>query len=415
MDEVRKTCRSCGSTAMQPVLSFGEVPLADALPDRASVAAGEARHALSVVFCESCYLFQIRETVPPETLYGRDYPYYSSVSDYLLQHSRANALSLIESRGLGEQSLVVELASNDGYLLKNFTERRIPVLGIDPAAGPAKVADDAGIPTLCEYFGIDLARRLRSEGVAADVIIGNNVMGHVADLNGFVAGMAHLLRDDGVVVIESPYVRDLIDGCEFDTIYHEHHCYFSVSSVRSLFARHGLTLSDVQHYPIHGGSLRYFGTKTGAVSDNVRRYLEEEEAAGLTRFDYYRDFADRVEGVKARLMTLLRDLKGTGKTIAAYGAAAKGATLLNVTGADDRLIDFVVDRSKHKQGLFMPGVRIPIREPEELVSQMPDYALILAWNFKDEIMRQQAEYARRGGKWIVPIPEPAIITTPAVS
>ncbi|HEX5368935.1 MAG TPA: class I SAM-dependent methyltransferase [Dehalococcoidia bacterium] len=411
MDEIRSTCRSCGSSELAPVLEFGEMPLADALAPAGISGSGEERHQLSVVFCRDCCLVQIRETVPPQVLFGEDYPYYSSFSDELLRHSRENVLQLIEARGLGPESLVVELASNDGYLLKNFAEHGIPVLGIDPAPGPVKAALAAGIPTMCEFFGSEMAQDLKRDGVKADVIIGNNVLAHVADLNGFVAGIATLLAPDGVVVIEAPYLRDLIDRCEFDTIYHEHHCYFSVSSVVPLFKRHGLTLNNVEHLPIHGGSLRYFASFNPETGPNVTRYLEDEKAAGMTSYEYYHDFAERASRVKQRLIALLEDLKRNGKRIAAYGAAAKGATLLNFTGADDNLIDFVVDRNVHKQGLFMPGVRIPIRDPEELVSQMPDYALILAWNFKDEIMRQQEAYERLGGKWIVPIPQPSIVTT----
>jgi SAM-dependent methyltransferase len=389
------------------------MPLADALADETLAGPGETRHPLTVVFCRSCYLLQIRETVPREELYGQNYPYYSSFSETLLRHSRDNALNLIESRKLGPESLVIELASNDGYLLKNFVEKGVPVLGIDPAEGPVAIAREAGIATLCEYFGSEIADKLRGEGVQADVIIGNNVLAHVTDLNDFVAGIAVLLRKDGVAVIEVPYVRDLIEHCEFDTIYHEHHCYFSLSSLATLFARHDLTLHDFEHLSIHGGSLRLYVTHTSEVTKRLQDALRDEREAGLTSFSYYEDFASRVGDVKERLLTLLHDLKGQGKRIAAYGAAAKGATLLNFTGADNALIDFVVDLNVHKHGYYMPGVCIPIRDPRDLVEAMPDYALILAWNFKDEIMRQQEAYERLGGKWIVPIPQPSIVTANA--
>jgi hypothetical protein len=347
--------------------------------------------------------------VAPEVLFGRDYPYYSSFSDTLLQHSRENALSLIRSQKLGPDSLVVELASNDGYLLKNFKEQGVPVLGIDPAEGPAHEAEKIGIPTMCEFFGIDLANQLRSAGIRADVVIGNNVLAHVADLNGFVAGIAALLTEEGTAVIEAPYLKDLIDHCEFDTIYHEHHCYFSVSAVDKLFARHGLTLTEVEHHSIHGGTLRYFAKRHGKRGESVHSYLESEAKAGLTAPAYYRDFAGRVCSIKEELTRMVMEFKRAGKSVAGYAASAKGDVLLNYAGLDDSMIDFVVDRNIHKQNRYMPGLRIPIRAPAALVEEMPDYVLILAWNFKDEILRQQDEYTQRGGQWIVPIPYPAVL------
>ncbi len=409
MHEVTPTCRSCQSADIEPVLSLGETPLADALVKDAQIGDGEARFPLNVVFCKSCTLMQIRETVPPDVLFCRDYPYYSSFSDALLEHSRKNAERLIAARRLDENSLVVELASNDGYMLRNFAARGIPVLGIDPAEGPARAAQEAGISTLCDFFGKDLALQRRSEGKRADVIIANNVLAHVADLNGFVEGIQILLKDDGVAVIEAPYVRDLIEHCEFDTIYHEHLCYFSVTALTALFRRHGLSLNDVEHYPIHGGSLRlYVGTRE-EVSVAVRAYLKDEADRKLTDISYYRDFAARVTEIKDTLVPMLCDLKREGKSIAAYGAAAKGSTLLNYMGIDTNLVDFVVDRNVHKQGMYMPGVHIPIREPQRLLKEMPEYVLLLAWNFKDEIMHQQDEYRRKGGKFVVPIPHPTIV------
>ncbi len=390
------------------------MPLADALTTDVDLANGEERYGLTVVFCSDCYLVQILETVDDEVLYGRNYPYYSSFSPALLKHSRVNALSLIETRHLGPQSLVIELASNDGYLLKNFKEKGIPVLGIDPAEGPAAEAVKIGVPTICDYFGTELAGRLQADGTQADVVIGNNVLAHVSDLNGFVGGIAKILKPGGVTVIEAPYLKDLIDRCEFDTIYHEHHCYFSVSALAKLFARHGLTLADVQHLPIHGGSLRLFVTHESMVSDAVKAYLADEENAGMKEFAYYGDFGQRVAAIKQRLVELLTDLKSRGHSIAAYGAAAKGATLLNYTGVDAGYLDFVVDRNVHKHGAYMPGVRVPVKDPGALLTEKPDYVLMLAWNFSDEILRQQEEYSRRGGRWIVPIPFPVVLDEMAV-
>ncbi len=402
-------CRSCGDAGLAPVLFLGETPLADRLLTDSMLAEPEPVFPLTLRFCAQCGLVQISECVAPEQLYCEDYPYYSSFSDALLKHSRDNVEELIERRKLDQDSLAVELASNDGYLLKNFVERGIPVLGIDPAEGPAKAALDAGVETMCTFFTERFARELVSDGRRADIIIGNNVLAHVPDLNGFVAGIRTLLKEDGVAVIEVPYVKDLIDHCEFDTIYHEHLCYFSVTALRRLFARHSLSLNDVRRLPIHGGSLRLYVGQREEVSPAVEALLGEERAAGVDQIRVYEDFAQRVERIGESLLELLRGLKADGKRIAAYGAAAKGATLINYVGIGTGLIDFVVDRNTHKQGRHMPGQHIPIFPCETLVSERPDYCLLLAWNFADEIMNQQAEYIRRGGRFIVPVPTPRII------
>jgi SAM-dependent methyltransferase len=407
--EVIAGCRSCGSSALEPILSLGEVPLADGLVDPSRMNGPDARYPLDVAFCTGCSLVQVIETVSPEVLFDETYVYFSSFSDELLRHSRANAERLIEARHLGSGSLVLELASNDGYMLRNFAERGIPVLGIDPAPGPAHAARDAGIPTLEAFFGDELARSLRTDGTRADVVIANNVLAHVPDLNGFVEGIRIVLQDGGVAVIEAPYVKDLIDRCEFDTIYHEHLCYFSVSALVPLFERHGLTLERVEHLEIHGGSLRLFVGAGVEAGDSVRTYLEDERRAGLTEVDYYLDFAARVRAIQRDLLATVRGLKESGSRIAGYGAAAKGTILLNSTGIGADLIDFVVDRNVHKQGRLVPGVRIPIDDPSRLESEMPDYLLVLAWNFKDEIMRQQDGYRRRGGRFLIPVPEPVVV------
>ncbi|MET0420731.1 MAG: class I SAM-dependent methyltransferase, partial [Acidimicrobiia bacterium] len=338
------------------------------------------------------------------------YLYFSSFSDYLLEHSRRHAESLIEQRGLDANSLVVELASNDGYLLKNFVAHDVPVLGIDPAPDQAEAANAAGVPTLAEFFGVELAERLVADGKRADVIIANNVMAHVPDLNGFVAGMATLLHDDGVITVENPYVRDLIEHVEFDTIYHEHFCYYSCSSVDALVRRHGMYLNHVDYFPdLHGGTLRWWISKHEGRSAEAEAFLADEESRGMRDFAYYRDFAARVDGIRADLLALLTKLKTDGSSIAAYGAAAKGSTLVNSVRIGTELVDFVVDRNVHKQGLLMPGVHIPIRAPEALLEERPDYLLLLAWNFRDEIARQQTAYLAGGGRFIVPVPEPVIV------
>jgi SAM-dependent methyltransferase len=409
MYDVITGCRSCGATGLERVLAVGDMPLSDRLVEPGEDAEAEPRVPLTMVFCPNCTLCQIEETVRPEVLFGEDYPYFSSYSDTLLDHSKRNVGALIERYQLGPDDLVVELASNDGYLLQFFQEAGIEVLGIDPAPGPAAVALENGVPTLVEFFGPEVAERLVSEGVGADILIGNNVLAHVPDQNAFVGAMATLLSPTGSIVMEVPYVRDLIEHVEFDTIYHEHHCYFSVRSLEELFTRHGLHLNRVEHHAIHGGSLRFFASADAAREPSVDEYLVAEAAAGMDGIEYYRDFAARVDGVKLALNGLIDDLRRDGATVAAYGAAAKGAIMLNYAGLDGERLDYVVDRNPHKQGKLMPGVRIPIHDPSRIAEDPPDYLLILPWNFKAEIMEQQHEFAAGGGRFIIPIPEPTLI------
>jgi hypothetical protein len=403
-------CRSCGRSGLQTFLSLGDMPLPDALLRSEELDRHEPRYPLDVAFCPGCSLVQIIEEVPPERLFVDNYLYFSSFSEGLMRHSREHALRLIADRGLNGNSLVVEVASNDGYLLRNFTGAGIPTLGIDPAPEQAAAAEAAGVPTLREFFGADVARRLRSEGRSADVIVANNVMAHTPSLNSFVEGLSILLADDGVVTIENTYVKDLIDHCEFDTIYHEHFCYFSCSAVDALARRHGLHLNSVEDFPLlQGGTLRWHLGRSQSADSSAIDHLEAERQQGLTRFEYYRDFGTRVDSIRDDLRELLGSLRAEGKTIAAYGAAAKGSTLVNFVGIGPDLVEYVVDRNVHKHGLFMPGTHLPIREPEMLLETMPDYLLLLAWNYRDEIAEQQAEYLRRGGRFIVPVPTPCVL------
>lgn len=394
---------------MVEVLDLGATPLADRLLSAEMLGEPEPVCPLTVVLCQACSLMQIRETVDPEVLFGADYPYYSSVSESLLRHFAGTVAAARARRPVGAGSLVIELASNDGYLLRNYHADGVPVLGIDPAPGPVSIARELGIDCINEFFTVDLARQLAAEGRKADIIHANNVLAHVADTNGFVAGIALLLKEDGIAVIECPYLRDLVDACEFDTIYHQHLCYFSVTALIALFSRHDLHLVDVERVSIHGGSLRLFVGRQPGRSARVVGLLAEEQALGMTEEAFFASFAGRVATLRTRLVGLLASLASSGARIVGYGAAAKACTLMSYAGIGSGQLECLVDRNPHKQGRFFPGNHLQIRDPGWLLESQPGYALILPWNFAGEIVEQQAEFQRRGGRFIVPVPEPVIL------
>jgi SAM-dependent methyltransferase len=402
-------CRACQRAPLRSVLSLGLTPLANALLPAEALTRPEPRYPLDLVFCPSCSLVQITETVPPEQLF-RHYAYFSSFSDTAILSAKALAERLTRERALTGRSLVIEIASNDGYLLQHYRDLGIPVLGIEPAANVAEAAQERGIPTRCDFFGARLAAELVAEGSRADVLHANNVLAHVDDLNGVVEGIGRVLTPGGVASIEVPYVRDLIEHCEFDTIYHEHLCYFSLTALDRLMASHALTITGVERLPIHGGSLRLFVAGAGAARQPaVDELLAEEARLGMLAFAYYGDFADRVATLGRELTALLQRLKAEGHRLAAYGASAKGSTLLNVFGIGRDLLDFVVDRSTVKQGLFTPGTHLPILPPVALLERRPDLVLLLTWNFADEILAQQASYRAIGGRFIIPVPTPRVV------
>ena len=408
----RGSCLVCSETSVEPFLDLGVVPLANSLLDKVpSDPAEEVREPLRVGYCHNCHAVQLLDLVPPERMFS-EYVYFSSFSDAFLKHSAAYAEDLMERFGLGSDSFVLEVASNDGYLLKNLVKEGVPVLGVEPARNIAKVAREAGIPTLCEFFGPDVVPTIRGEHGQADVILGNNVLAHVPTLVPFLTAARDLLKPDGVCVFEFPWLRELVRNLEFDTIYHEHVYYFSLSAVRHAARAAGLDVFDVQIQPVHGGSLRVFlQAATGArpVTPAVEDVLGTESAEGLTGPEAFRKMGGRVQDLRKELLSLLKGLRRDGKRVVGYGASAKGSTLLNYCGIGAELLDYIVDRSTVKQGRIAPGVHLAIEPVERLLEDKPDFTLLLAWNFSNEIRAQQAAYEAAGGRFIHPVPEPRIL------
>ena len=400
-------CRSCGGLLTVTMADLGLQPASNAFLESQAAIEQEKRYPLRAKVCEVCKLVQLDYDVAPEELFG-NYVYFSSYSDNWLAHAKAYCDMASTRFELSAASLVVELASNDGYLLKNFLKMGFPVLGIDPSDTVAAAAEKAGVPTLVEFFGESVARRLAQQGRKADLIIGNNVLAHVPQLNDFVAGIAALLLPEGNVTIEFPHLLELIRHVEFDTIYHEHFSYFSLYSMEQVFKRHGLRLYDVERLPTHGGSLRVFAAHTAraglADSASLREIRAQEMAAGLAELPTYMQFARRVEECRDALRNFLAGAKRDGKRVAAYGAAAKGNTLMNFCGVTPEDIAFVADRNPHKQNKLLPGTHIPVVSPEELMRAKPDYVLILPWNLSDEIRLQLDAIKEWGGRFVTPVP-----------
>jgi SAM-dependent methyltransferase len=405
------TCRLCGAPLRVSFADLGLSPIANDYVEDPD--AEERIYPLHALVCESCLMVQLGTIVDAGHIFRDDYAYFSSYSDSWVDHARRYVDSMVERFGFGvsEDSKVVEVASNDGYLLQFFVQRGIPVLGVDPTAGTAAAAEERGVPTRVEFFGSELAARLVEEGHAADLVIGNNVLAHVPPVHDFVEGLKVLLKPGGVITMEFPHLLHLIGRREFDTIYHEHYSYWSLLVVERLFAEHGLELFDVEELPTHGGSLRIFARHAGegGVGERIEELKAREREAGLDRIETYSAFNDAVRATKRDLLEFLVQAKREGKSIAAYGAAAKGTTLLNYCGVRTDFVDYVLDRNPHKQGTFLPGVRIPILPPEHIEETKPDYLLILVWNLADEVVEQMAHVRDWGCQFVVPIPEVKVI------
>jgi SAM-dependent methyltransferase len=405
-------CRSCGAALRHSFCDLGMSPLSNAYLTAAQLNSAERFYPLHAYVCAECLLVQLEQFETPDRIFS-EYAYFSSYSDSWLAHAERYAAAMIARFRIGASSRVVEIASNDGYLLQYFKKRGVPVLGVEPAANVSRAAEERGIPTRVEFFGAECAGRLAAARQQANLAVANNVLAHVPDLNDFVEGLRIVLAPGGVATCEFPHLLQLFLGNQFDTIYHEHFSYFSLLAVQRVFAAHALTVFDVEELPTHGGSLRVFlrhaGEAAHAPTGNVAKVLSDERAAGLDRIERYAAFQERVSETKRELLNFLIGAKRAGKRIAAYGAAAKGNTLLNYCGVRGDFLDYVADRSPHKQGRYLPGTHLPIASPERIGETRPDYLLILPWNIRDEVMEQNAFIRKWGGKFVVPIPSVSVL------
>jgi 2-polyprenyl-3-methyl-5-hydroxy-6-metoxy-1,4-benzoquinol methylase len=427
-------CRYCQAPLSLVFADLGEMPLANALLNREQLSRREPRYPLRVLVCEACWLVQTEDFAKADRIFDNAYTYFSSYSRSWLDHAKNYVHMITERLQLGSSSQVIEIASNDGYLLRYFKEGNVPVLGIEPTANTAEAARAKGIETITEFFGTNLAAQLAAKGIQADLIIGNNVLAHVPDINDFVSGLRTLLKPGGTITMEFPHLMRLVEQCQFDTIYHEHFSYLSLTVVNSIFKEHGLEILDAEELTTHGGSLRIYathnraviaseaiaergnpqprntsseseGTDVNRVSYSVQRLLNEEAQAGITTPAYYHDFQSRVNVICDKFLQFLKEARAEGKSVAAYGAAAKGNTLLNYCGITSARIAFVADASPHKQGKYLPGSHIPVVRPEKIRMQQPNFVVILPWNIREEIMNQLGYIREWGGKFVVAVPE----------
>ena len=407
------TCRFCGTPLKYVFADLGSTPISNANLTKEDLAKREVYYPLKVFVCDKCFLVQLPEHESAENIFNDQYAYFSSYSTSWLTHAKEYVNYITNRLKLNNKSQVIEIASNDGYLLQYFLPKKIPVLGIEPTANTAKVAIEKGIPSLTEFFGVKLAKKIVSKNIKADLFIGNNVLAHVPGLNDLVAGMKIILKKEGVITMEFPHLLKLIECNQFDTIYHEHFSYFSFITVRKIFAKHGLTIFDVEELPTHGGSLRIFARHTENVAlpetERAQELIERESKYGFENTKIYTDFQKRIIQTKLNLLEFLVAGKKSGKTFVGYGAPAKGNTFLNYCGIRGDILDYTVDRSPHKQNHFLPGTRIPICAPEKIFETKPDYVFILPWNIKNEIVEQMKDIKNWGGKFIVAIPKVEII------
>jgi len=406
-------CRVCDNELGDPFLSLGNSPLSNSFLSRDELNRMEPYYPLAVYICNRCFLVQIEEFKTAKSIFSKDYPYFSSFSESWLKHCKDYTAMMMRRFGFNNKSFVVEIGSNDGYLLQYFKQYDIPVLGIEPAANTAQAAIKNGIPTDITFFDASYARLMNENGKQADLIIGNNVLAHNPNLNDFVGGLKIILKPFGIISMEFPHLLKLIEENQFDTIYHEHFSYFSFHAVQKLFNSHDLVLFDVERIPTHGGSLRIYArhknSRSIPITNRVANILEREQDAGLLDLKTYNSFRDKVQSTKRTLLKFLIEVKNEGEKIIGYGAPAKGNTLLNYCGVRTDFLDYTVDRNTHKQNKYLPGTHIPIKHPDKIKEDKPDYILILPWNIKDEIMEQISYIRKWSGKFIIPVPTVEIL------